>query len=70
MSSRTVTGGLTSGLARITFLMQSNLVLQANFVTNPFTPVAGTFTGLFRKPTLPITKLRVVHTEADRLGWL
>jgi Matrixin/Divergent InlB B-repeat domain len=45
------TGGLTSSLARLTFLMQSNLVLQANFVTNPFMPVAGTFTGLFRETT-------------------
>lgn len=43
------TGGLTSSLARFTFLMQSNLVLQANFVTNPFLPVKGTFTGLFRE---------------------
>jgi hypothetical protein len=43
------TGGLTSSLARLTFLMQSNLLLQANFVTNPFTPVVGTFTGLFHE---------------------
>ncbi len=43
------TGGLTSSLARLTFLMQSNLVLQANFVTNPFAPVAGTFAGLFHE---------------------
>lgn len=43
------TGGLIFGMARLTFLMRSNLVLQANFVANPFTPVAGTFTGLFRE---------------------
>ena len=27
--------------------MQPDLVLQANFVTNPFSPVAGTYQGLF-----------------------
>ena len=43
------TGGLTSSLARLTFMMQSNLVLQANFVTNPFPLVKGTFAGLFRE---------------------
>ena len=43
------TGGLTSGVARLPFIMRSNLVLQANFVTNPFLPVKGTFTGLFRE---------------------
>jgi PKD repeat protein len=31
----------------LTFVMSSNLVLQANFVTNPFTAVAGTYNGLF-----------------------
>lgn len=30
-----------------TFAMQSNLVLQANFVTNPFLAVAGVYNGLF-----------------------
>lgn len=43
------TGDLNSSLARLTFQMQSNLVLQANFVPNPFPPVKGTFTGLFRE---------------------
>jgi len=43
------TGGLTSSLARLTFLMKTNLMLQANFVTNPFLPLKGTFTGLFRE---------------------
>jgi len=27
--------------------MQSNMVLQANFVTNPFTPIKGNYAGLF-----------------------
>jgi hypothetical protein len=30
-----------------TFAMQSNLVLEANFVTNPFLAVAGVYSGLF-----------------------
>jgi hypothetical protein len=33
--------------AALTFTMQSNMVLQANFVPNPFIPVAGTYQGLF-----------------------
>jgi hypothetical protein len=31
----------------LTTPMQSNLVVQANFVPNPFTPVVGTYQGLF-----------------------
>ncbi len=41
------TGGITSSSARLTFLMESNLQLQANFVTNPFAPAVGSFSGLF-----------------------
>ena len=41
--------GLTSSVARLSFLMQSNLILQANFVTNPFLALKGAFTGLFRE---------------------
>ncbi|MBK8000003.1 MAG: matrixin family metalloprotease [Verrucomicrobia bacterium] len=41
------TGGITSSSARLTFLMESNLQLQANFVTNPFAPAIGSFSGLF-----------------------
>lgn len=32
-----------------TFLMQPDLVLQANFIPNPFTAVAGVYNGLFRE---------------------
>jgi hypothetical protein len=38
-----------------TFTMQSNLVLQANFVTNPFLAVAGVYSGLFY-PTNGVTE--------------
>jgi hypothetical protein len=40
-------GGLASDQGRISFLMPTGLALQAYFVTNPFTPLKGTFTGLF-----------------------
>jgi len=33
------------------FIMQSNLVLTANFAPNPFLPEKGTFIGLFLNPT-------------------
>ena len=34
----------------LTFVMQSNMVLQANFVTNPFIATAATYAGLFLNP--------------------
>jgi uncharacterized repeat protein (TIGR03803 family) len=34
----------------LTFVMQSNMVLQANFVTNPFIAAAGMYEGLFFNP--------------------
>jgi hypothetical protein len=42
-------GDLTSSNALLTFVMQPNLTLQANFVVNPFTPVAGFYNGLFHE---------------------
>jgi hypothetical protein len=41
------TGTISANTAKLTFTMQSNMVLQANFVTNPFTPVKGNYAGLF-----------------------
>jgi hypothetical protein len=41
------TGTISANTAKLTFTMQSNMVLQANFVTNPFTPVVGNYAGLF-----------------------
>jgi hypothetical protein len=38
---------LVSSAAKVTFSMGSNLVLQANISPNPFSPVKGTYNGLF-----------------------
>lgn len=42
-----VDGAQIATTAALTFTMQSNLVLQANFVPNPFTPLVGDYQGLF-----------------------
>lgn len=38
---------------RLTFVMQSNLVLQANFVPSPFVAARGRYTGLFHEDAAP-----------------
>jgi len=43
----TSNGIAVTSAPRYTFLVESNVVLQANFVSNPFTAVAGNFDGLF-----------------------
>ena len=40
-------GSASSATPTLGFLMQSNLVLQANFITNPFIPAKGVYNGLF-----------------------
>jgi len=40
------TGDITANNLTLTFMMQSNLNLTANFVSNPFGPVVGTYQGL------------------------
>jgi hypothetical protein len=42
---------ITSSAARISFLMATNVNLQANFVPNPFLAVQGTYNGLFHEET-------------------
>ncbi len=41
------TGAVASSSPQLLFIMRSNLALHANFVTNPFPPVKGTYAGLF-----------------------
>jgi hypothetical protein len=38
-------GNVTAGASTLNFIMQSNMVLQANFAVNPFPPAAGTYSG-------------------------
>ena len=47
------TRGLATNVAKLTFTMVSNLVLQANFVTNDFLGVKGTYQGLFDDTNAP-----------------
>jgi hypothetical protein len=41
------TGSITTNKNPLTFTMESGMVLEANFVTNPFLPFVGTYNGLF-----------------------
>lgn len=43
-------GSISSNAAVLNFLMVPNMVLNGNFVTNPFIPVKGVYNGLFREP--------------------
>jgi hypothetical protein len=58
---------ISSNTARLSFLMGSNLVLQANFVPNPFTPLQGTYNGLFF-PT--DNSFMATNTAATNSGFL
>ena len=40
-------GGISTNVAKLVFQMKTNLVLQANFVTNPFVATKGAYNGLF-----------------------
>jgi uncharacterized repeat protein (TIGR03803 family) len=42
---------ILGSLPSLSFLMSTNLILQANFVTNPFTALAGVYNGLFSPPS-------------------
>ncbi len=47
------TGSIISTSSKLTFTMESNMVLQANFTPNPFIPVAGVYQGLLFDPNGP-----------------
>ena len=61
----------TSANPVLTFVMQSNEVLVANFVPSPFIPVRGAYTGLFYDPNAPAhgTAGAVDLTLDDRGGF-
>ncbi|MCU0785646.1 MAG: hypothetical protein MUF81_16695, partial [Verrucomicrobia bacterium] len=40
-------GSITSSVPTVSFVMRSNLLIQANFVPNPFVPGSGSYNGLF-----------------------
>jgi len=46
-------GGVVTNATKLRFLMESNLMLQANFVTNPFIATKGTYRGLFEEAGHP-----------------
>lgn len=41
------TGSILAAAPRITFILQTNMVLQANFVPNPFSNLKSTYSGLY-----------------------
>ncbi len=45
------TGNVVASMAKLTFTMQSNMVLEANFTTNAFLPVQGQYNGLILDTT-------------------
>ena len=68
-------GSLISSAPTLTFVMASNLVLQANFVANPYVAVSATYYGLFNESA----EVRVnssgafnvyVGTSGDYSGWV
>ena len=40
------TGSITTNKSTLSFKAESNMVLQANFIANPFLPLKGTYNGL------------------------
>ncbi len=55
-------GDVASTNAALAFFMQTNLLIEAGFVTNPFAPVSGIYSGLFADTN------GVAHQSAGFLG--
>ena len=69
------TGSIVSSSPTLTFVMSSNLVLQANFVATPYTAASATYNGLFNESD----EVRLnsagafsvyVGTTGDYSGWV
>ena len=54
-----VADGATNLSNPLRFVMTSNLAITANFMTNPFIAVAGTYNGLFFDPAIGVTEQTV-----------
>jgi hypothetical protein len=54
--------------ASYTFVMQSNLTLEANIVTNPFIPITGIYNGLFTLGRTGVHPSRVHEPRLPRSG--
>jgi Immunoglobulin domain/Divergent InlB B-repeat domain/Bacterial Ig domain len=52
--SNWVANGVVVSGQTLNFLMQSNTVIQANFVANSFLGLQGTYSGLFYDPSIPV----------------
>jgi hypothetical protein len=50
------TGSIITNKNPLTFTMEDNMVLQANFVTNPFLAVQGAYNGLFTASNGAVTE--------------
>jgi hypothetical protein len=70
------TGSITTNKNPLTLKLESSLVLEANFITNPFLPVLGTYNGLFTttngvtEATAGMLKDLVVNTKGIYSGTL
>jgi len=45
------TGSVLTAIPKLSFIMQENMILEANFVSNPFTARAGKYQGVFLNST-------------------
>ncbi|MFO1512654.1 MAG: Ig-like domain-containing protein [Verrucomicrobiota bacterium] len=69
------TGSIVSSSPTLTFVMASNLVLQANFVGTPFAAASATYNGLFNESDeVRVTSAGAfnvyVDTSGDYSGWV
>src|ERR1035441_3565639 len=64
-----VSNGIVVAVTRkYTFLVESNVVLQANFIPNPFTPAVGTYHGLLYPTNNAAEESSGSRSEERRVG--